>query len=131
MAENVNQENQSRLIKYNMNVYHMNSYTPPLQFHILKCLKFMITSLAASGEILKQLVLFHRDSLYMRCRLPPASLSFVCCLVSGLLYQKGVLAGPFSVGEDKEMLVKEEDSLILELTAMLDTDSMLGYWLSS
>ena len=35
------------------------------------------------------------------------------------------------MGEDKEMLVKEEDSLILELTAMLDTESMLGYWLSS
>lgn len=51
--------------------------------------------------------------------------------MSVLLYQKGVLAGPFSVGEDKEMLVKEEDSLILELTAMLDTESMLGYWLSS
>jgi len=42
-----------------------------------------------------------------------------------------VLAGPFSVGEDNEILVREEDSLILELTAMLDTDSMLGYWLSS
>lgn len=69
----------------------------------------------------------------MRCRLPaPApSLSLIGCLRSDLLYQKGVLAGPFSVGEDKEILVRDEESLMLELTAMLETDSMLGYWLSS
>ena len=27
------------------------------------------------------------------------------------------------MGEDREMLVREEDSLMLELTAMLDTES--------
>jgi hypothetical protein len=44
---------------------------------------------------------------------------------------EGVLTGPASVGEDKEMLVKEEDSLMLELTAMLETHNILGYWPSS
>ena len=42
----------------------------------------------------------------------------------------GLLAA-LSVGEASEMLVREEDSLMLELTAMLETDNMLGYWLSS
>ena len=42
-----------------------------------------------------------------------------------------MLAGPFSVGEDIEILVREDDSLILELTAILETDSILGYWLNS
>ena len=36
-----------------------------------------------------------------------------------------------SVGEAREMLVREEESLMLELTAMLETESMLGYWFSS
>ena len=48
-------------------------------------------------------------------------------LESALLYQKGVFAGPFSVGEERDMLVNEEDNLIFELTAMLETDSILGY----
>ena len=29
------------------------------------------------------------------------------------------------------MLVKEDESLMFELTAMLDTDNMLGYWFNS
>ena len=37
----------------------------------------------------------------------------------------------FSVGEEREMLVREEESLMLELTAMLETESMLGYCDSS
>jgi len=66
--------------------------------------------------------------LYERCFLnPTASLSLFMLLESALLYQKGVLAGPFSVGEERDMLVKEEDNLIFELTAMLETDSILGY----
>ena len=47
------------------------------------------------------------------------------------LYQKVGLVSFLSVGEASEMLVREEESLMLELTAMLETDSMLGYWFSS
>ena len=46
------------------------------------------------------------------------------------LIQNGLLAAR-SVGEAKDMEVKDEDNLILELTAMLETDNMLGYWFSS
>ena len=35
------------------------------------------------------------------------------------------------MGEARDMLVREEESLILELTAILETDNMLGYWFSS
>ena len=44
--------------------------------------------------------------------------------------QKGLFAA-LSVGEARDIEVKEEDSLMLELTAMLETESMLGYWFSS
>ena len=46
--------------------------------------------------------------------------------------QKGVVFGPsFSMGEEREMDVREEESLMLELTAMELTLSMLGYCDSS
>ena len=35
------------------------------------------------------------------------------------------------MGEERDMLVREDDSLMLELTAIEDTDNMLGYWLNS
>ena len=44
--------------------------------------------------------------------------------------QNGLFAAR-SVGEAKDIEVKDEDSLMLELTAMLEMDNMLGYWLSS
>ena len=43
------------------------------------------------------------------------------------LYQKVGLVSFLSVGEASEMLVREEESLMLELTAMELTLSMLGY----
>jgi hypothetical protein len=35
------------------------------------------------------------------------------------------------MGDDREMEVRLEESLMFELTAIEETDSMLGYWLSS
>ena len=44
------------------------------------------------------------------------------------LDQKGeVVEGPFSTGEEREMEVRLEDSLMLELTAKEETDSIEGY----
>ena len=37
------------------------------------------------------------------------------------------MEGPFSTGEEREMEVRLEDSLMLELTAREETDSIEGY----